>query len=42
MFKSLKCEVCGEFAPEQYIRIQDSKKVCLDCFSKYERFYEED
>ena len=41
IFKSLKCEVCGEFASEQYIRIEEGKKVCLDCFDKYERFYEE-
>ncbi|HBE9552438.1 TPA: TraR/DksA C4-type zinc finger protein [Clostridioides difficile] len=41
IFKSLKCEVCGEFASEQYIRIEEGKKVCLDCFNKYERFYEE-
>ena len=41
IFKSLKCEVCGEFASEQYIRIEEGKKACLDCFDKYERFYEE-
>jgi formylmethanofuran dehydrogenase subunit E len=31
------CEVCGEGVPEHKIRLQDGKKVCLDCFHDYSR-----
>ena len=31
------CEECGEGAPEPKIRINDGKKVCLDCFKDYSR-----
>lgn len=31
-FPSVCCEVCGEAAAEPKIRIQNGKKVCLDCF----------
>lgn len=37
LFKTIVCESCGEGAPEQKIRIQDGKKVCLDCFKSYSR-----
>jgi len=30
--ESIACEICGELTPEHKIRIQDGKKVCLDCF----------
>lgn len=31
------CEICGEGAPETKMRLQDGKKVCLECFSDYNR-----
>jgi formylmethanofuran dehydrogenase subunit E len=31
------CEICGEGAPENKIRQQGGKKVCLDCFHDYSR-----
>jgi formylmethanofuran dehydrogenase subunit E len=37
IFTSVACEVCGELAPEHKIRLQDGKKVCLDCFNRYDR-----
>ncbi len=36
-FASVVCEICGEKAPEQKMRLQDGKKVCLDCFKDYKR-----
>jgi len=36
-FATLVCEACGEPAPENKMRLQDGKKVCLDCFSDYTR-----
>lgn len=38
IFKSVKCEICGEIASENMIRLQGGKKVCLDCFVPYSRF----
>lgn len=37
LFTTVVCESCGEGAPEHKIRIQDGKKVCLDCFKDYNR-----
>lgn len=37
IFASVDCEVCGETASEYRIRLQEGKKVCLDCFQAYER-----
>lgn len=36
IFHSIKCECCGESAREDLIRIQNGRKVCLDCFEGYE------
>jgi formylmethanofuran dehydrogenase subunit E len=36
-FTTILCEECGEGAPEHKIRLQDGKKVCLDCFKEYDR-----
>ena len=36
-FASIKCENCGEMAPEHKIRFQKGKKVCLDCYDDYSR-----
>ena len=38
MFDSYICECCGEKAGANWIRIQDGKKLCLDCASHYNRF----
>lgn len=37
MFTLIVCESCGESAPEHKVRLQDGKKVCLDCFKDYGR-----
>ena len=38
LFKSFKCEVCGEVTMESMMRLEEGKKVCLDCFRPYSRF----
>jgi len=37
IFTTVICEKCGEGAPEHKMRINDGKKVCLDCFKDYSR-----
>jgi formylmethanofuran dehydrogenase subunit E len=37
IFASVTCEICGESAAENKIRIQNGKNVCLDCFTNYSR-----
>lgn len=37
LFQSVKCDICGEYAPEHKMRLQDGKAVCADCFKKYSR-----
>lgn len=37
LFVSQVCENCGEAVPEHKVRIQEGKKVCLDCFHDYTR-----
>ncbi len=37
LFSSIDCEICGESTAEPYIRLEDGKKVCLDCFREYHR-----
>ncbi|MCG9969139.1 FmdE family protein [Pelotomaculum terephthalicicum JT] len=37
MFATVVCEHCGEGVPEHKIRMNDGKKVCLDCFKDYSR-----
>ena len=36
-FRDELCEVCKEAAPENKIRLQEGKKVCLDCLNEYTR-----
>lgn len=38
-FASVECECCGEMTAENMIRLQEGKKVCLDCFIPYNRFF---
>ena len=37
LFNTIKCEKCGEGAPEHKMRIMDNKPVCLECFEDYSR-----
>jgi formylmethanofuran dehydrogenase subunit E len=30
-FNKEKCEVCGEYVFERYLRVKDGKKVCISC-----------
>lgn len=38
IFQSVKCENCGEMTAENMIRLQNGKKLCLDCYTEYCRF----
>jgi len=37
LFPSVDCECCGESTAEPYIRLENGRKVCLDCFHDYFR-----
>lgn len=37
LFSTVICEECNEGAVEHKMRLQDGKKVCLDCFDEYTR-----
>lgn len=32
-FNLVECEVCGQLCAENYARLENNKKVCLDCFT---------
>lgn len=36
-FPSDTCECCKETTGEYWLRLENGKKVCLDCFTNYER-----
>lgn len=38
IFDSYVCEECGETTGANWIRLQGSKKLCIDCCKKYDRF----
>lgn len=38
IFCSYECEKCGEMTAENMIRLQEGKKLCLDCYQEYKRF----
>lgn len=38
LFDSYECESCGEATGANWIRIQNGKKICIDCASDYNRF----
>lgn len=38
LFDSYACECCGETTGANWIRLAGGKKVCLDCYEKYDRF----
>lgn len=37
-FGSYVCDCCGEMTGANWIRLQGDKKVCIDCYDKYDRF----
>lgn len=37
-FSSYQCECCGETTGANWIRLMDDKKVCIDCYTTYDRF----
>lgn len=37
-FSSYSCECCGETTGANWIRLLDDKKVCVDCYTRYDRF----
>lgn len=37
IFASVLCEICGEGVAEPMLRLEDGKKVCLDCHHHYLR-----
>ena len=39
IFRPVVCESCGETAASNWIRLQDGKKVCIDCYRSYDRFH---
>lgn len=38
LFESYVCEVCGEVAGAKWIRMENGKKLCVDCCQHYDRF----
>lgn len=38
LFESYRCDCCGEVTSENMIRLQNGKKLCLDCYREYDRF----
>ncbi|MBS6397697.1 MAG: TraR/DksA C4-type zinc finger protein [Clostridiales bacterium] len=39
IFGSCVCECCGETAGENWIRLQNGRKLCVDCYRTYDRFH---
>lgn len=38
LFDSYTCDVCGEPAGANWIRLAGDQKLCLDCYGQYDRF----
>lgn len=38
IFESYTCEYCGESTGANWIRMFEGKKLCTDCYKKYDRF----
>ena len=38
LFKTVTCEVCGESTTENHVRLQEGKKLCLECYKPYSRY----
>ena len=39
LFDSYACACCGEMTGANWIRIHAGKKLCLDCYTEYDRFH---
>ena len=39
LFDSYTCDCCGEVTGANWIRLAGEKKLCLDCYRSYDRFY---
>ena len=39
LFDSYVCDGCGEVAGSNWIRLQGDKKLCVDCYTEYDRFH---
>ena len=39
IFESYACECCGEMTAENAMRLENGKRLCLDCFVPYQRFF---
>jgi formylmethanofuran dehydrogenase subunit E len=39
IFRSVRCDKCGEKTAEDHIRLEDGKKICEDCFVPYSRIF---
>ena len=39
IFDSYDCECCGERTGANWIRLQNGKKLCVDCAQAYDRFH---
>lgn len=37
LFNTIECDCCHESVTENYIRLQEGKKLCLDCAKHYSR-----
>ncbi|MBS6194961.1 MAG: TraR/DksA C4-type zinc finger protein [Clostridiales bacterium] len=38
IFRSLRCDCCGETASENMMRLEGDRILCLDCYESYNRF----
>ncbi len=38
IFSSHICDKCGEKTGNNWIRVQEDQKLCLDCYEQYDRF----
>jgi len=38
IFDSYVCDCCGETAGSNWVRLQGSQKLCIDCYRDYNRF----
>lgn len=38
IFEAYACDCCGEITGANWIRLQNGKKLCVDCYKRYDRF----
>ena len=39
IFDTYRCDDCGELAGANWIHIQNGRKLCTDCYDRYDRFH---